>query len=115
MNGPLLSSLMLSLLLTLALETGFFLLTGKRNKKDMLLVILVNIVTNPVVVLSYWLAMSYTKLDPTIVIAPLELAAVCVEGAYFKKYGQDFHRPYLFSVFANIFSFGIGFLLQRLV
>ena len=115
MNGALISSLALSLSLTLALETGFFLLTGKRNKKDLILVVLVNIVTNPIVVLSYWLAMSCTKLHPAVVIAPLELAAVCAEGAYFKKYGQDFRRPYLFSVAANIFSFGIGFLLQRLV
>ena len=112
MIRPLLSALALSLLLTLVLETGFFLLTGKRNKKDLLLVVLVNVVTNPVVVLLYWLAAMYTGWNLAIVIIPLELFAVLVEGFYYRKYGQDFSRPLLFSVSANVFSFGVGFLLQ---
>ena len=75
MNG-LLSALAFSLVLTLVLETGFFLLVRKRNKKDLLLVVLSNVITNPVVVLSYWLIVFYSELNPAIVIAVLELSAV---------------------------------------
>ena len=107
-------SLAVSLILTILFETGFFLLIGKRNKKDLLLVILVNIITNPVVVLSYLLALLYTDWDHVLIIAPLELFAVLTEGFYYSKYGQDFRRPYIFSALANLFSFGAGVLLQRI-
>lgn len=115
MDSELLAALAISLALTLVLEAGFFLLTGKRNRKDLLLVCLVNIVTNPAVVLLYWLASLYTDLNPVMVKAVLELFAVLAEGHYYKKYGQDFKRPYLFSVAANAFSFGMGMLFQQFI
>ena len=115
MNGELPAALVFSLTLTAALETGFFLLTGKRNKKDLLLVILVNVLTNPAVVLVYWLALLYTDMNHVLLKAALELFAVLTEGYYFNKYGRGFKRPYLFCVAANAFSFGIGVLLQRLM
>ena len=115
MIPALLSSLAASLLLTLVLETGFFLLVGKRAKKDLLLVVLVNVLTNPVVVLSYWLVAAYTDLNPTIAIISLELLAVLAEGHYYGRYGRGFKRPYLFSVGANAFSFGAGMLIQFLI
>ena len=114
MIPALLAALVFSLLLTLVLETGFFLLMGKRDKRDMLLVVLVNILTNPVVVLSYWLVAIYTDWNLIIVVIPLELLAVLAEGYYYKRYGQGFKHPYLFSVGANAFSFGMGMLVQLL-
>ena len=110
----LLTSLGLSLALTLVLEAGFFLLVGKRDKKDLLLLLLVNILTNPVVVLSFWLTTRYTGWNPVLVIIPLELFAVLTEGYYYKKYGQSFKHPFLFSLAANAFSFGVGQLIQLL-
>jgi len=112
MNQILITSLILSLPLTIALETGFFLLTGKRDKKDLLLVALVNILTNPVVVLSYYLAVAYTGRNLSVVKIPLELFAVVTEGYYYKKYGRNFRRPYLFSAAANMFSYWIGVIIQ---
>ena len=114
MNGELLTALAVSLILTVALETGFFLLVGKRNKKDLLLLILANIITNPAVVLLYWLASAYTDWNRIIIKIPLELFAVLTEGYYYKKYGRDFKRPYIFSVSANAFSFIIGVIIQNL-
>ncbi|MCL2151945.1 MAG: hypothetical protein FWH57_03130 [Oscillospiraceae bacterium] len=107
-------SLAISLALTLVLESGFFFLTGKRNKKDLMLVSLVNIITNPVVVLSYWLIVMYADIEPVIVLIPLELFAMIIEGCYYKKYGQSFKRPYFFSIAANVFSFAAGLLFQQL-
>jgi len=112
MNEELIFALAISLILTLVLETGFFLLTGKRNRKDLLLVIMVNILTNPIVVLLYWLAFFYTSMSLVMVKAVLEVFAVLTEGHYYNKYGQSFNHPYLFSVAANTFSFGTGELLQ---
>lgn len=115
MNHELLAALAISLALTLALEIGFFFLAGKRNRKDLLLVAAVNAITNPVVVLLFWLAALYTDWGRVAVISSLELFAVCSEGYYYKKYGQDFKRPYLFSAAANAFSFGVGVLLQYFI
>lgn len=108
-------ALAVSLALTLLLETGFFLLIGKRSRKDLLLVVLVNIITNPVVVLLYWLALLYTGLNSLLVKVVLELFAIVAEGYYYQKYGQSFGRPYAFSAAANIVSFGSGTLLQLFI
>ena len=115
MTKALLVSLVASLLLTLLLESGFYFLVGKREKKDYLLLLLVNIITNPVVVLSYWLLALYTTWNLNLVIVPLELCAVVVEGIYYKKYSRELNRPYLFSLCANSFSYGVGALLQILL
>ena len=114
-NSELLFALAVSLILTLALETGFFLLIGRRNKKDLLLVVLANIITNPAVVLLYWLAVLYTDWNHAIIKMPLEIFAVLTEGYYYGRYGKDFKHPYLFSVAANAFSFGIGFIFQKFI
>lgn len=114
MNKDLLAALAFSLFLTLVLELGLFWLTGKRDKKDLLLVCLVNILTNPAVVLLYWLVALYTKLNNVIVVIVLELCAIVVEGYYYRNYGQEFPHPYGFSLAANIVSFGIGLLIQML-
>ena len=114
-SRALLSSLGLSLALTLALESGFFLLVGKRGRKDLLLLLLANAFTNPIVVLSFWLAVLYAGWNAYIILIPLELFAVLAEGRIYKKYGDGFRRPYLFSLAANMFSFWAGELVQQLI
>lgn len=106
-------ALVVSLVLTILFETGFYLLIGKRNKKDLLLVVLANVMTNPVVVSLYWLAFLHTDWNRVTVTALLELFAVLTEGYLYKKFGQDFKYPFLFSLSANAFSFGAGVLLQQ--
>ena len=115
MSSDLLVALAISLALTLALEIGFFFLIGKRNKRDLLLVVMVNVLTNPVVVLLYWLVVLYTGWNTTIIKIPLEVFAILTEGFYFRKYGQNFKRPFVFSLAANMFSFWVGIFLQRLI
>ena len=113
MNGALIKALIVSLILTLIFEISVFLLTGKRNKKDLLLVVLVNILTNPAVVLAYWLLALYVSFNLLLVKIFLEFLVVMTEGFYYKKYGMEFNRPYIFSVVANVVSFVAGMLLQR--
>jgi len=114
-NLGLARALVFSLALTLIIECGFFLATGKKNKKDLLLAVLANIITNPVVVLGYWLIYLYTNWSTMLSKAVLELSAVVVEGNYYRKYGQEFTRPFLFSLGANGLSFAVGHLIQRII
>jgi hypothetical protein len=117
MSQVIITSLLISLALTLALETGFYLLVyaKKHSIRDLRLVILVNIITNPIVVMSYWLATMYTTLNPAAIIIPLEILAVLTEGYYFKKYGENFKHPYLFALAVNAFSYTAGLLIQLLI
>lgn len=107
----LLISLGISLGLTLAIELLFALVTGKRGR-DLVLVSLVNIITNPAVVTAYFLSSLYTAIHPAVMKAVLEIMAVAVEALYYKKFGDAIRRPILFSIAANAFSFGIGELIS---
>jgi len=109
MRVNLLPVLGISLALTLAFELAFALLCGIRSKPDLLLIILVNIVTNPTVVLIYHLYPSrWIKL-------PLELAAISVEAIYYLRYARGINHPILFSIGANCFSFILGTVLNIIV
>ena len=112
----LLTALASSLLWTLALELGFYLCSRccvRRRVigRDVLLVVLVNVLTNPAVVLLYWLAMWYTGLPRIAVIVVLEISAVLIEGRHYRMRSRDLRRPMLFSIAANALSYGIGTLL----
>ena len=109
-----LSLLFIAWIMTVILELGIFFITGKRSKDDALLVLLANTLTNPVVVFLCWGTVIFSDIHYTAVIIPLELLAVLCEGWIYKRKGDDFKRPYLFSTCANAFSFGSGLLLQLL-
>ena len=115
MNAELLITLGISLALTIVLETIFFFVSGKRDKMDFLLLVLVNVLTNPVVVLIYWLCAVYTSWNAYLIQIPLEISAVLVEGFCFYKYGREFKRPYLFAIAVNAFSYFAGILLRLLL
>lgn len=102
----------ISLSLTIALEFLFAVLVGIRNKKDLLLLILVNILTNPPTVLIYYLLAFYTSWNKWLIQIPLEILVIFVEATYYKSYGKEFRRPFLFSLLANMFSYGIGIILN---
>jgi len=114
-SSALLIALGISLGLTFLFEVGFYLIIGKRDKKDLLLVVLVNTLTNPIVVLLYWIAYYRTNWNMLMVLVPLEVFAVLTEGFIYSKYALTIKRPFLFSLFANTFSFTLGFVLQRFV
>ena len=102
MTGYWLLTFGVSLGLTLLVELSFALLCGKSGN-TLLLAALVNLLTNPIVVLAVrvWCAPVWV----------MELFAVCAEGFIYQK-SRDFARPYLFSLSANTLSFGLGLLLR---
>lgn len=104
-------ALAVSLSLTVLLEAGFA-LAIQRSRRNLPLVLLVNVLTNPAVMLLYWLAAAYTSWNLILAQIPLEAAAVLTEGFYYRRYGRGMKRPFLFSCALNAFSFGAGALLQ---
>ncbi len=98
--------LIYSFFFTLVLELPFVVFFRAR-KKDLLLFVLVNILTNPAVVLLSYL----TGYNFGIQIL-LETVAVFVEGWYYKKYAGYIRRAMCCSLCANGFSYLAGILIQ---
>lgn len=103
--GALLTSLALSLGLTLILELAVALLLGVRKKRDLLLVFLVNVLTNPVVVLVLNLTILATQATPPwYLIFLLETGAVLTEGLVYRHLEYRRIHPFLFSLILNAIS-----------
>jgi hypothetical protein len=107
MSWPL--SLVLALLLTEAIELPVCLLWGMRWR-DLVFVLLANLLTNPVVNVLYALAYLYTPIPRAVSIAVLEIAAVLVEWLVY-RYATGAKRPFLVSLTANAASYGAGLLI----
>lgn len=100
-------SLILSLLLTLAIELPVAWLWGLRGR-DLQLAALVNLLTNPPVVLLAIL------LPRPPVVAVLELAAVAAEAFCYLRRGEQIRHPVLLACVANLISYSAGILIQLL-
>lgn len=101
---------------TIVIELIMSLLLGIRNKKDILNVILVNVMTNPLVV-SILMYITYNRLfNTTISIIILEILVVLTEGFAYKKV-LTFNKinPYILSLILNISSYFIGKLLNNII
>ena len=96
--------------LTLILELTFALVWGLR-KKELLLVVLMNILTNPAVNLLYFLAYQVGWNSIGLVLL-LEAAVVITEGVCCRGV---IRRPWLFAFLVNLFSYGMGELLKLLI
>ncbi|MBR3973551.1 MAG: hypothetical protein IKJ99_06335 [Oscillospiraceae bacterium] len=95
----------ISLLLTLIIETTIALLWGIRSRKQILLVLLANILTNPAAVLLCWLGVPQL---------PVELAVVLTEALVYKEPAWKIHRPVLLAIVCNVVSWGTGILIQMM-
>ncbi len=112
--NDLLPILGISLGLTLFVEEAFAFITGIRSGKDLGLVFLVNLLTNPVAVMCYYYVTFCTDLNYFVIKIPIELVVIIIEGLYYRKYASSIHKPFLFSTWANIFSFGTGLILNTI-
>lgn len=95
----------ISLLLTLVIEIVIALIWGMRSKKRILLVILVNVLTNPVAVLLCWLGIPQL---------PVELTVVLTEALVYKAPAWKIPHPVLFAIVCNTASWGTGILIQMM-
>ena len=103
-----------SLALTLVLEELFALLWGLRGRRELTVVALVNVLTNPPVVLLYHTAVGLWGWPAAVVTAVLETAAVLVEWRCYRLCSDQLQRPLLFALLANLFSYGAGCVINLL-
>ena len=117
MAAALFRSLCVSLLLTEALELGAAFLLGMRRGRDFLLVLLVNVVTNPPVGLLFdgvWLFTG--EMPPWYLILAAEAGAVGAEALLYR--GRLEYRklpPLLLSLILNLISYFGGVLIGQLL
>ena len=97
-----------SLALTLVLEELFALLWGLRGRRELTVVALVNVLTNPPVVLLYHTAVGLWGWPAAPVTILLKGAAVAVEWRCYRLCSDQLQRPLLFALLANLFSYGAG-------
>ena len=107
---PLALSMLTALTLTLVLELSFALVWGVR-KQGLVLVILMNILTNPAVNL-LWQLLYLVGWSTGWALILLEAAVVVVEGFCCRGI---IRRPWLLALLVNAFSYGMGELLQFLL
>jgi len=107
-------SLVISLILTLIIEIATSFIIGIRNKDDIEIVIVANIITNPVVVFVTNCILALNNMIVyNIVVAFMEILAVIIEAILYKdllKYKDK--SPWLISIFNNVVSFSIGVIIN---
>ena len=101
----------ISLGLTLILELLVARLCRLRGR-DYLLVILVNILTNPAVVYLDMLCGTVFPNGNDLWQIPLEAAAIFIEGFCYARRARSIRRPWMFALVANLFSYGCGLLIS---
>lgn len=105
--------LIICLILTIFLETFLAIILKVRTKKDILNIILVNILTNPIVVIVPFLLNRYGRYARNISLFILELLTFITEGyIYQKTLKYQKIKPYTLSLILNLFSFGMGLLIK---
>ena len=109
-----LTILAVSLLLTLVFEEGFALAWGLRGRRELGLVALVNVLTNPAVVLSYYTAAGLWHWNAIPVTIALEALAILVEWRCYRAFSDQVKRPFLFALLINLFSYGAGCVINLL-
>lgn len=103
------------LLLTIIIELSIALLLKVRDKKDILNIILVNIITNPVVVMSQILLYLYFGYKIEVIgVIILEILVVPIEGLIYKKVlNYKSINPILLSLILNASSLIIGLIINK--
>lgn len=108
MSADIFRTLAVSLGLTVVFELAFALCCKIRSPRDILLIVLVNLLTNPALVLTSILMRERLSVLPVFIILPLEIMAFVVEGICYKYRGEKIKRPFLFSFCANALSYCFG-------
>ena len=109
-----LTILAVSLGLTLLFEELFALVWGLRGRRELTIVALVNVLTNPAVVLTYHTLTGLPGWNAAVVTAALEAAAIGVEWYFYRTCSEQLKRPFLFALLANGLSYGLGCVINLL-
>ena len=104
--------LLLPLFLTIVVE-GLLSWLFLKDKHDIIKVILVQCMTNPVLNLIVYLNRVYGLVDEVVLTVLLEVVVVVVEAVIYRKQfsHKNVGKAWWFSIVANAVSVGLGFLL----
>ena len=104
-----------ALVLTVFIETLIAFIIGYR-KKDLLNVILVNIMTNPIVfILPVYIRVKYGHVQGNVVLLILEIITICIEGiVYYKYFSRKIVNPFILSLILNVSSFLLGIIINSI-
>ena len=100
---------------TIVLESLVVILMSEHSKKNMLLLFLVNLLTNPMAVFLSYVGKYYTGFPDIMIQIPIEIIVVLVEVGIYIWFSKDenwkIKRPILLGILANIFSWSIGLMM----
>ena len=101
---------------TVVIEGVLAFLCGVRRRADQLVVLLVNVLTNPLLVsLGYLLLLRFGKTAYNAGTAVMEIAVVLIEGRIYRTFLTQRKHPFLLSLFLNAGSFLIGLGLNSII
>ena len=102
---------------TLLIECTIAFILGIRNKKDQLNVILVNILTNPILVVSTTLIKVCISIKAYNIAIPIfEISAFLIEGSISHKYLTNRKiNGFLLSLILNICSYFLGIVINNII
>lgn len=105
------------LIITILIEVIVGIIIGIRDKKDLLNIILVNIMTNPLVVsFPVYILLKYGQTARMIVLYTLEVLTVLAEGfVYFKFFKYKKINGFLVSLILNLSSYLIGEVINNII
>lgn len=112
-------SFVYSLLLTLVIEHLVAFAVNERGKRTFIIVTLVNVLTNPPVVLCWMIASRFIPgISQFTVQIPLEIIAIITEAfiyrAFSVKKGDVIRHPVFLSIVCNVCSYGSGVIISQL-
>jgi len=105
------------LICTIIIELVIALILRIRAKEDLINILLVNILTNPLVVsLPVYILFKYNKIFSNIIFVVLELLTFFVEGFVYKKnFNYEKINPFIISLILNGSSYFIGEIINRIL
>ena len=105
------------LLFTIIIECVAALIIGLRQKRDFINVVLVNCITNPIVVtVPLYFNIKYGIFERRLSLLILEILTVIVEGLIYKKVlAYKKINPIFISLILNLNSYFIGEIINRII
>lgn len=100
---------------TLVLEALVMIFLREHSKKNILLLLLVNLLTNPMAVYLAFVGEYLTDLPDVLIQLPIEVLVVLVEVGIYIWFSKDenwtIKKPVLLGILANMFSWSIGLMM----
>lgn len=100
---------------TFVLETLVMILMDEHSKKNLLLLVLVNILTNPMAVYLAYVGKILIGTSEILIQLPIEIVVILVEAGIYTWFSKDenwkIKRPILLGILTNVFSWSIGLMM----